>query len=850
MTSIKLTVTGAEAWASVTGILTSGMVGIPVTIEYDEAWDGLTKNLMCRCSPWGSDDGEIRTRLNVGEASTVAHEVMQPDMYLYLGVEGFSADGTLVIPTAWAKCGKIEYGANTCEDPSTDPELTVWNQIQTEMEQIRQDVITPELVAEIKGYAQSATKAATNAERAKDQSVAASNEALSNAAAARYAADTAQASSDSAGTSASSAAYLANETLRLQRAAEAAAERAEIAAGVSENQKKAVVMIRTELRGCDLSNPVMIHVSETPYETEIKPRDHHVVGSVYVEVGGVDVTKDVYDPETDTVSISAPTADVLIEAFCPEKQPEKTVDLVLFSGQSNMSGRGDGSLATVCPEGEGYWFKDGALTQITGYFGNEGSTSSGSMVSSVAKAYFDACGVPIVAVSNSHGGHRIGQFAPGETRYTQGVTLYNEAAASLEAQGYTIRKKALVWNQGESDASNDLSQADYETAFLAFRDGMKADCGITEFFVVEIGQYKTDLAMYDEIKVAQEHLTATEPDIIMASRKFIGATGLMKDSWHYNQVAYNLVGRDTGVHMAYYYTTGIRPRVAVFSAADVTDQDTPVVNDELDPAEWSYTLYEDKGIVGLNQYIGSAPDVTVKAKYKVHGISYSTALDRSNKTGSWVPLFKGNTSIVTVTFEDGITWMQNGNASLCMATEMFSGCTALEHVYNIPPMATGGSLSDRDVSKMYTGCTSLVEAAIPDNAIKLDYAFQGCAALTAYAAELPASAAQMINTFADSGIVHVPNIPDSVGTIQGLCSNAKNVESVGVIGSGVTAMQSAFNTAGKLAGVVRIESENVANMTNSFAAAAIPNITFEVPADSTTYATLMAEYPTANVTTF
>ena len=157
MTSIKLTVTGAEAWASVTGILTSGMVGIPVTIEYDEAWNGLTKNLMCRCSPWGSDDGEIRTRLNVGEASTVAHEVMQPDMYLYLGVEGFSADGTLVIPTAWAKCGKIEYGANTCEDPSTDPELTVWNQIQNEMEQIRQDVIPPELVAEIKGYAQSAT---------------------------------------------------------------------------------------------------------------------------------------------------------------------------------------------------------------------------------------------------------------------------------------------------------------------------------------------------------------------------------------------------------------------------------------------------------------------------------------------------------------------------------------------------------------------------------------------------------------------------------------------------------------------------------------------------------------------
>lgn len=166
MTSIKLTVTGAQIWASVTGVLTSGMVGIPVTIEYDEAWDGLTKNLMCRCSPWGSDDGEIRTRLNVGEASTVAHEVMQQGMYLYLGVEGFRADGTLVIPTTWARCGKIEYGANTCDDPSMDPELTIWNQLQTEMEETKKYVLTPEQAVNIQAYAQEARQAAEEAKQA------------------------------------------------------------------------------------------------------------------------------------------------------------------------------------------------------------------------------------------------------------------------------------------------------------------------------------------------------------------------------------------------------------------------------------------------------------------------------------------------------------------------------------------------------------------------------------------------------------------------------------------------------------------------------------------------------------
>lgn len=169
MTSIKLTVTGAHAWASVTGPLTSGMVGIPVAIEYDEAWDGLTKNLMCRCSPWGSNNGENRAILNVGGNATVAHEVMQADMYLYLGVEGFSDDGKLVIPTTWARCGKIEYGANTCEDHSTNPELSVWNQLQTEMEQIKEYTLTQEQVAEVQTYAQEAARSALEARQSADE---------------------------------------------------------------------------------------------------------------------------------------------------------------------------------------------------------------------------------------------------------------------------------------------------------------------------------------------------------------------------------------------------------------------------------------------------------------------------------------------------------------------------------------------------------------------------------------------------------------------------------------------------------------------------------------------------------
>lgn len=147
MTSITLNVTGARLQAAVNGPLTSGMVGIPVTIRYDDAWNGLTKSLVCRCGKWGPEEGGTRTVLNIGETATVAHEVMQAGMHLYLGVEGYSADGKLVIPTAWADCGAILPGANAGADLSADPKLPVWAQLQAQIAQIKPAPITEEEIA-------------------------------------------------------------------------------------------------------------------------------------------------------------------------------------------------------------------------------------------------------------------------------------------------------------------------------------------------------------------------------------------------------------------------------------------------------------------------------------------------------------------------------------------------------------------------------------------------------------------------------------------------------------------------------------------------------------------------------
>ena len=118
----------------------------------------------------------MRTILNVDQTAVVAHEVMQAGQYLHLGVEGFREDGTLVIPTTWARCEEvIHYGANVDADPSADPTLPMWNQLQAQIEQINRDGITQEKLDEINGCVEAAAHSATRAERAMDNSIASSN---------------------------------------------------------------------------------------------------------------------------------------------------------------------------------------------------------------------------------------------------------------------------------------------------------------------------------------------------------------------------------------------------------------------------------------------------------------------------------------------------------------------------------------------------------------------------------------------------------------------------------------------------------------------------------------------------
>ena len=133
MTTINLTVSGAHVVAACDGPLTSGMVGLRVVISYDDSWDGLSKTLVCRNSMGNTAFDQVYIVANIGSRATVAPEVMVAQRHLYLGIEGYTREGNLVIPTIWADCGLIQPGAesNGVESQETTPET--WMQLESQI---------------------------------------------------------------------------------------------------------------------------------------------------------------------------------------------------------------------------------------------------------------------------------------------------------------------------------------------------------------------------------------------------------------------------------------------------------------------------------------------------------------------------------------------------------------------------------------------------------------------------------------------------------------------------------------------------------------------------------------------
>lgn len=117
MTKIQLKVNGASVISQTDGKITSGMVGLPVNIEYDEAWNDLIKTAFFRVG------GKVRKRDSIGTSTTVPWEILRNHgKPLEIGVEGRDADGNIVMPTVWCNVATVYQGASGGINAAPNPD--------------------------------------------------------------------------------------------------------------------------------------------------------------------------------------------------------------------------------------------------------------------------------------------------------------------------------------------------------------------------------------------------------------------------------------------------------------------------------------------------------------------------------------------------------------------------------------------------------------------------------------------------------------------------------------------------------------------------------------------------------
>jgi len=243
-----------------------------------------------------------------------------------------------------------------------------------------------------------------------------------------------------------------------------------------------------------------------------------------------------------------------------------TVDLVMFMGQSNMAGRGTASEAPVVPKGYGYEFRaisdPTKLYDIVEPFGvnennangiNEPGKKTGSLVSSFILEYYKRTGVPIVGVSASKGGTSINSWQPGGSLLNDAIDRYKAALKYLNDKGYKIRRKFMVWCQGETDGDKNMPGEEYKEKLKNTIEAMLLS-GIEKCFIIRIGNHRDLPTKYSNIIKAQTEFCNEYKDAVLVSTKFekMAALGLMKDSFHYKQAAYNIVGEEAGANTALY----------------------------------------------------------------------------------------------------------------------------------------------------------------------------------------------------------------------------------------------------------------------------------------------------------
>lgn len=240
-----------------------------------------------------------------------------------------------------------------------------------------------------------------------------------------------------------------------------------------------------------------------------------------------------------------------------------TVDLIIFAGQSNMSGNGgNAALAPAVPAGAGFEYRPtsspNALYPLAepfgrnerGFISDQPQFQNGTMVSAFVNTYFQKTGVPVVAVPATCGGTDSSFWASPAAKADL-LSRYNKAKAYLEKNNFKVRKKFLVFMQGESDAVKGISAFDYKNNLTSAFQPLLAG-GLDQVFLITPGYAVNGMFSYDDVVNAQIDLCNSNNMFTLASNVLHSQSMnvYLDDAVHYNQQGLNLAGSSAAGRVA------------------------------------------------------------------------------------------------------------------------------------------------------------------------------------------------------------------------------------------------------------------------------------------------------------
>lgn len=240
---------------------------------------------------------------------------------------------------------------------------------------------------------------------------------------------------------------------------------------------------------------------------------------------------------------------------------QDTIDVIVFCGQSNMTGVGNASEAPSLIQGAGYAFnyvtnktKFSKLKEPFGYkqddsYFTNGDYCKGSMVTSFVNAYYKQTKTPVFAVPASCVG--TGSVSWKDFRYKGIIKRVNAAVKLVKKKKMKVGHVYMVWMQGENDAFADMSAKMHQNNLKSMVKSVKKKTRVEQCMIIGLPPYYNDYTIgenYKRIRQAQKDLCKSNKNFIMLTTiaNTLEPFDLQGDGIHIKQHALNKIGTAAG----------------------------------------------------------------------------------------------------------------------------------------------------------------------------------------------------------------------------------------------------------------------------------------------------------------